>query len=158
VSAGAVSLIALTFVESIHRLGARAISTVQAGLSFGQWLALLAIVVGFLYVEGHRALQAKFAPLVVSRAFEIGSRKLCLATLLSAPLYCVSLIGAPRRALVRAWLAVALIACAVWLVRALPSPWRGLVDAGVTAALAWGLCALILEFSRRARGLGQDRG
>jgi len=152
VSTSALSLIALTFVESIHRLGSRALSTVQAGLTSGQWLALIAIVAGFIYVEGYRALQAKFAPLVVSRALEIASRKLCVSTLVSAPLYSLSLIGAPGRALLRAWLAVALIGCAVWLVRALPSPWRGLVDAGVAAALTWGLCALILEFSRRARG------
>lgn len=152
VSTSALSLIALTFLESIHRLGSRALSTVQAGLTSGQWLALAAIVAGFMYVEGYRALQAKFAPLVVSRALEIGSRKLCVSTLVSAPLYSLSLIGAERRALVRAWLAVLLIAGAVWLVRGLPSPWRGLIDAGVAAALAWGLCALILEFARRARG------
>lgn len=150
VSAGALSLIAMTLLESIHRLGSRALSTVQAGLSPGQWLALSAIVVGFVYVEGYRALQAKFAPLVVSRALEIGSRKLSVSALLSAPLYSLSLIGAPRPALLRSWLAVALIACAVWVVRALPFPIRGLVDAGVAAALMWGLVALILEFSRRA--------
>lgn len=150
VSAGALSLIALTFVESIYRLGSRAMLTVQAGLSPGQWLALVAIVVGFVYVEGYRALQAKFAPLVVSRALEIGSRRLCVSTLLSAPLYSLTLIGAPRPALLRAWFAVALIACAVRLVRALPFPIRGLVDAGVAAALLWGLGALVLEFSRRA--------
>lgn len=149
VSAGALSLIALTFLESIHRLGSRAMATAQAGLSPGQWLAMIAIVAGFVYVEGYRALQVKFAPLVVSRALEIGSRRLSISTLLSAPFYSLSLIGAPRPALLRAWLAVALIACAVWVVRALPSPIRGLVDAGVAAALMWGLVALILEFARR---------
>jgi len=146
-----VALIACTFVESILRLGSRAVSTVQAGLSPGQWLALIAIVAGFVYIEGHRALEGKFAPLVVSRALELGSRNLGTYAALSAPLYSLSLIGAPRRALLRAWLAVGLIVIAILVVRALPSPWRGIIDAGVAAALAWGLGALVVEFSRRLR-------
>jgi hypothetical protein len=151
VSVGSLSSVALTFVEAIHRLGSRALATVRAGLTPGQWLALTAIVVGFVYAEGYRALQRKFAPLVVSRVLEIGSRPVRIHTPLSAPLYSLSLIDAPRAVLARAWLAVALIACAVCLVRALPNPWRGLIDAGVAAALTWGLCALLIEFSRRTR-------
>lgn len=146
-----VVLIACTFVEAILRLGSRALSTVQAGLSPGEWFALIAIVVGFVYLEGHRALRRKFAPLVVSRALEMGCQRTGTYAALSAPLYSLSLIGAPPRALLRAWLGVGLIVIAVLVVRALPSPWRGLIDAGVAAALAWGLGALISEFSRRVR-------
>ena len=51
------------------------------------------------------------------------------------------LLGGTRRELVRAWVGVGLITLAVFLVRALPMPWRAIVDAGVSSALLLGLCA-----------------
>jgi hypothetical protein len=53
------------------------------------------------------------------------------------------LVGAPRPTLARAWLGVAGIVLAVLLVRALPDPWRGIIDLAVAAALAWGLLVLV---------------
>jgi hypothetical protein len=55
----------------------------------------------------------------------------------------MSLVGAPRRTLARAWLGVALIVLAVLVVRSLPEPWRGIVDAAVAAALLVGLFAIV---------------
>jgi hypothetical protein len=151
VSGWAVLSVAATFVEAIYRLSIHALLTLRADLSPGEWLALLTSVVTFAYGEGYRALQRRFAPHVVTRAFEIGARPLRVYTLPIAPLYSLSLVAAPRRVLARAWLGVTLIVCAVLVVRALPFPWRGIIDAGVAVALAWGLCALFLEFLRRCR-------
>ena len=38
-------------------------------------------------------------------------------------------------------------------VRALPSPWRGVVDLGVVVALAWGVAALWYFFAFALRGM-----
>ena len=63
----------------------------------------------------------------------------------------MSLVMDERRAMVRAWTGIALIVLAVIAVRALPSPWRGIVDAGVASALSWGLIALVIASARVLR-------
>jgi len=144
--------VALTFVEAVWRLGARALDTVREGLAAGHWLALIAIVLVLCYFEGYRALQRKFAPRVVARALEAGSQLSGCWPVIGAPLYALGLFGAPRATILRTWLGVAAIVGAVLIVRALPPVWRGIVDAGVAAALAWGLVALVVWFRGALRG------
>lgn len=152
----ALAVVLATFVEAIHRLGARAIATIAAGLSPVEWVVLVVVVAVFVWGEGHRALQRRFAPRVVARAYEAGEKARGPLAVLVAPLSCLSLVGADRRALARAWGGVALIVLAVLIVRAMPEPWRGIVDAGVSAALLWGAVALVVEAvrQRRTRGAG----
>jgi hypothetical protein len=138
--------VALLFIEAIVRLGARAVETLAHDLDGTQRLAAAAIVAVFCYVEGYRALQRRFVPVVVARALEAAGLRTGWTAVVWAPLYALSLTGAPGRVLGRAWAGVGAIVLAVLLVRALPSPWRGIVDAGVTAALLWGLVALLLRF------------
>lgn len=142
----AVTGVGLLFLEAVVRLGARAVALVQAGLDGPEWLALVLVVALFTYGEGHRALERHFAPAVVTRALSAGTRLSGCLPVLVAPLYAMSLVGAERRALARAWAAVALIVLAVLGVRALPVFWRGVVDAGVASALAWGLVAIVVRF------------
>jgi hypothetical protein len=75
-----------------------------------------------------------------------------------APLYAVSLIGAPARTLARAAVGVAMIVVCVLLVRELPAPWRGIVDGAVAVALTWGLVALIVCFCVPASALDEVPG
>ena len=63
----------------------------------------------------------------------------------------MSLVGAGKREMIRSWSLVLAILGAVVLVGRLPVPWRGIIDLGVTAALAWGLVAI----ARAARPLKQ---
>ena len=142
----AVAGVCLLFLEGIVRLGARAVALVQGGLDGPEWLALVLVVALFTYGEGHRALERHFAPAVVARALSAGARLSGCLPVLAAPLHAMSLVGAERRALGRAWAGVALIVLAALGVRALPSPWRGVVDAGVASALAWGLVAIVAQF------------
>lgn len=147
----AVGGLALTFVEAVLRLGGRALQTVQQGLAVGHWLALVGCVVLLGYFEGHRALQRRFAPAVVTRALSAGEQLHGCFPVIGAPLFALGLFGAPRPTIVRTWLGIALIVLAVLGVRALPPVWRGIVDAGVAFALTWGLFALLLQFTRALR-------
>jgi hypothetical protein len=139
-----------TFAEAIHRLGARAIATVRGGLDPVEWVALGASVVVLGYWEGYRILQRRFAPAIVERALAVADRRAGWASSLSAPLYALSLVGDEPRAMARAWGGVVAIATAVLVVRTLPAPWRGIVDAAVACALAWGLMAVVVHAGPRA--------
>jgi hypothetical protein len=143
VAGWAVGAVALTFVEAIARLGDRALATAAAGLAPGEWAALAASVALFGWGEGHRALARRFVPGVVARSFALADRRPGALAILAAPLHALALVG---RGAARAWLGVALIVAAVLAVRALPAPWRGIVDGGVAVALVWGLGALLSRF------------
>jgi len=105
------------------------------------------------YGEGYRAFQLRFSPRVVLRAHELARDPSPLKVLL-APFYCMNLVYAPKVRLIISWLAVGLIFCAVYAVRQLDQPWRGIVDMGVVVALAWGIIAMVY-FHLRALRTGQ---
>jgi hypothetical protein len=149
--AWALGLVLLTFVEAIYRLGLRAFETIAAGLSAPEWAVLMVVVVAFTWGEGYRALHRRFGPRLVARAFEGAERARGPLAILALPLRALTLIGEDRRAVARAWLGVALIVAAVLVVRAMPSPWRGIVDAGVSAALCFGFVSILLEARRYVR-------
>ena len=153
VAAWAVGGVIAMFVEAAYRLAVKAAETVQAGLSPFEWVAFAAIAGSLAYFEGYRAFQVRFGPRIVARAFafsgEFRPRWIPLA-----PFHALSLFGGTRAEIARGWLVVALVAGAVFAVRALPFPWRGLVDGGVSIALAWGIVAMTAEFVRRVRRTG----
>ena len=144
----ALSGVGLMLLEAVARMGVRTVRLLREGLDAPACLALVLVVTLFCYAEGYRALQKRFVPHVVARAVAFGASASGCLPVLAAPLHAMSLMGATRRELARAWLGVALIVAAVFLVRALPSPWRGIVDAGVTAALVWGLVALVVALAK----------
>lgn len=141
--------VAATLLEAIYRVSARAIVTLSSGLSVTEWMAFFITVLLLGYFEGYRALQKRFVPHVVARALEAGHLRNPLWVLF-APLYALSLMGAERRAFLRAWVSVALIASAVLVVRILPEPWRGIIDGAVAIALSMGLIALAVQFKKAA--------
>ena len=121
--------------------------TVAAGLTPLEWLALVVLALAFAYGEGFRALARRWVPAMDRRARELGPAAPMHHRLL-APLYAMSLIGGTTRAVVRAWIGVLLIVIAVFIVRALPDPWRGIVDLSVALALTIGLVRLVFELRR----------
>jgi hypothetical protein len=139
--------VAAALFEGIFRLGARALGTIRSGLEPTEWVALASAVVLLVYLEGYCSLQRRFVPQLISRALSLPDAR-DVTSMLLAPLYALSLIGAERRRRARAWVGLTLILGAVLAVRALPDPWRGIVDAGVAAALAWGTAALLARFFR----------
>ena len=144
----AVAGVALMLLEAVVRMGTRTMHLVRDGLDTAAWLALVLVVALFCYGEGYLALQKRFVPHVVARAVAFGETASGCLPVIGAPLHALGLFGARRRELARAWLGVILIVVAILGVRALPSPWRAMVDAGVTAALAWGLVALVAAFGK----------
>lgn len=138
--------VAATFVEAILRLGGRAVAELGGDVTPLQWVVFAVTTLVMVYGEGYRALQRRFAPSVVVRAFEAADRGRPLWAVL-APLYAIALVGAPPRVIARAALGVVLIVGCVLLVRELSAPWRGIVDGAVGLALTWGLVALVACFA-----------
>ncbi|MBW3534127.1 MAG: hypothetical protein KY453_02745 [Gemmatimonadetes bacterium] len=132
------------FVHAVVRLGAHGLESVRGGLGPGESASLVVLTAAFVYGEGVLALERRFVPHLVERARGLAQEASVTLRIL-APLYAFSLVGAPRRTLARAWAGVAAIAVAVVAVRALPDPWRGIVDLAVAAALAWAVVALVRQ-------------
>jgi hypothetical protein len=138
--------------EASYRLGERALSTVHEGLNLQQYALLALSIVLFGYGEGYRALHRRFVPHVIGRAIALAHReRRGVRDYLAAPLYVMGLVQAERRTLLRAWLGVALIVSAIFIVRAMPEPYRGIVDAGVAVALCIGLGSMIAGYVAAVR-------
>lgn len=110
-------------------------------LNAWHWLLALGSVVFMAYFEGYRGFQRGFSPRVVVRALHLARNPRPLHVIL-APLFCMGLLHAPRRRLVASWILLVSIVAIVLLVRGLPQPYRGIVDAGVVVGLAWGVVSL----------------
>ena len=54
------------------------------------------------------------------------------------------------------WILTAAIVLLVVLVRQLPMPWRGFVDAGVVVALTWGTLAILVFAAARSAGASPE--
>ncbi len=139
--------------EGIYRLARTAIENLTGGaeLSAGQTAFGAAWVAFIVYVEGYRAFQKRFSPRVVARALHLAAHPRPLHVAL-APLYVMALMHTTRRRLIASWILVAGIVAVILLVRALPPVWRGLIDAGVALALAWGTAVMLIYFGKALSG------
>ena len=100
------------------------------------------------YAEGYKGFHLSFAPRVVTRATYLTQNPKFMHIAL-APFFCMGYIHATRRRqLISFGLAIMIIGF-VLLVRFLPQPWRGILDAGVVVGLTMG-CASILYFIYRS--------
>lgn len=132
--------VAALFGSAVFRLGGRGIETIVGGLAPVQWVALTVLTFVMVYGEGVVALQRRWVPKLIERARALRDERFGLQLL--APLYGLSLVGAPAPRLIRAWLGTGAIVTAILIVRSLPDPWRGIVDFAVAAALGWGLVSI----------------
>lgn len=143
--------VALTFAISVARLAERGIATIRAGLEPGEWIGLVVLVILFVYGEGVRGLQRRWIPAVLRRVAALRSEPRVSLRLL-APLHAMMLVGAPKGTLWRAWAGVGAIVAAVFIVRGLPEPWRGITDLAVACALGWGLIVIVAGAPRAVSG------
>jgi len=133
-------LLLLSF--AIVRLGTVALEASSYPLAPWQWGATLGWLLYMVWAEGYKGFHLAFAPRVVRRASYLAQNPRLLHVLL-APLFCMAYIHAtPRRRLMSIGL-TSMIICFVLLVRMLPQPWRGMVDAGVVAGLLFGVGSII---------------
>ena len=137
--------------QALRRLAPYALEPIRAGslttpeaALYAGWVAVAA------YTEGYSAFQKRWCPRVVARAFHLARHPRRTHVLL-APVFCMALFHASRRARLLAWATTALIVCFILILRRTPQPWRGIVDGGVVVGLGWGVAAILYFF---VRGLG----
>ncbi|GMV05019.1 MAG: hypothetical protein AMXMBFR53_12990 [Gemmatimonadota bacterium] len=155
-AAWAVGGVCLLFSMAVFRLGRRGLETLRGGLEPREWGALVLLTLLFVVGEGWGALQRKWVPRLVRRVSTLREGGSPIHRAL-APLYGMSLIGAPRADLLRAWGGTAAIVAAVLLVRGFPEPWRGIVDLAVASALVWAVGAIAVACRRSFRTRGRRR-
>jgi hypothetical protein len=132
----------LLLTSAIYRLAPVAWEALTADLRWDHWIFLLLVLVFMAYAEGYRAFQQGFSPRVAARARYLRSHANLFHGIF-APLFCMAFFHAPRRRRIVSLSVTAGIIILVVLLRRVPQPWRGIVDAGVVVGLAWGLIALI---------------
>lgn len=136
--------VSLLLMQAIWRLTPIAIDALPM-LSTIQWLLLSIWVVFNLYVEGYRAFQQRFCPRVIARAIYLAKYWSPLRLLLALP-FCMSLIFVSKKRLIARVIFLTILIAVIISVKLLPQPWRGLIDAGVVAALGYGVVALWVYF------------
>jgi hypothetical protein len=133
---------------AVFRLGPLAVDSFSYDWSWYHWTSLVLFCFFMLYTEGYRGFQKGFSPRVAARALYLRSHPDMLH-LVFAPLFCMAFFHATRR---RRLVSISLtsgIITLVLLVRLVPQPWRGIIDAGVVLGLVWGLLSLTI-FSYQA--------
>lgn len=137
-------------LQAVSRLLPRALEALPT-LGALEW-AVVGLWVAFMaYVEGWRGFHLRFAPRVAARALHLGRHPDAVAVAL-APAYCMSLFHSTRRQLIVSWALLLGIVALVVLVRQLPQPWRGIVDAGVVVGLGIGTASLLWHGAQGLRG------
>lgn len=126
---------------AIFRLGPIALELSSLSLQQVHWFALVISVLYMLYAEGYKGFHLGFAPRVVARANYLAKNPHPLHLAL-APLFCMGYIYATRKRQLMSIGLTSMIICFVLLVRMLPQPWRGIVDAGVVAGLMLGILSI----------------
>ena len=141
---GVVPVLAL-LGQAIWRLTPLAVEPVANGeLSPAHWVLYVVWVLFSMYAEGYRGFQKGFSPRVVVRALHLARHPRPIHVAL-APLFCMSLFHASKRGLAVAWGVLGMVVVLVTLVRALPQPWRGIIDGGVVIGLGWGAVAIMVH-------------
>lgn len=137
--------------SAIFRLTPVAWNAFSVPLQWHHWTALGANVLFMAYAEGYRAFQKGFSPRVAARARYLMTNPRA-PHVVFAPLFCMGFFHATRRRQITSLSVTAGVILLVVLVRWLPQPWRGIIDAGVVVGLAWGLIALMVFGVRVFRG------
>jgi hypothetical protein len=147
---GVLGVVAL-LVQALWRLTPIALEALGSGLTPLQWTITGAWVAINAHAEGYRGFHRRFSPRVVARARWLADNpRPWLAVL--APVFCMSLVHASRRGLIVARVLLLGIVAIVAVVRLLPQPWRGIVDAGVVVGLGLGLLSLLYFYLRDLQG------
>jgi len=103
------------------------------------------------YAEGYKGFHLAAAPRLVARALWL-SRNPSPVRVVLAPLFCMGLFHATKKRLIVSWCLYIGIVILIILVRQLPQPYRGIVDAGVVVGLTIGTASVIYYVVRALRG------
>lgn len=146
--------VVLLLAQAVTRLAPLAWEPVATGALDGLgWAAMAGMVGFFAYTEGFKGFHQRFSPRAIARATHLPDAPLWVQGL--APLACMGLIWASRRRQIASWALLTMIVVLVIGVRQLPSPWRGIVDAGVVVGLSVGILSLGVHWVRVRAGRGE---
>ncbi len=134
--------------SAVYRLSHLAIDAFAFDFLWYHWLSLALISAFMGYAEGFRGFQQRFSPRVAARAKYLKEHPRRLHVALG-PFFCIGYFHATRRRKITSLSLTLGIILLVGLVRMLPQPWRGILDAGVVLGLIWGILSLLI-FSLRA--------
>jgi hypothetical protein len=130
--------------QSIVRLVPVALEPLRSGhMTLIQELVYWGWGISSIYLEGYRGFHLRFVPRVIRRTRLLGQDPTPLRAAL-APLYVMGFFDAPRADKRAAWGVTIAVLCAVFVVRTLGHPWRGIIDGGVVMGLAAGMASLIV--------------
>jgi hypothetical protein len=133
----------MLLVGAVYRLSGAAFGAFSSPWLWHHWLFLLFVIGAMAYAEGYRGFQQRFSPRVAARAKYLMHhpgmfRALC------GPVFCMGFFHATKRRKITSISVTAGIVVLVLLVRAVPQPWRGIIDMGVVTGLTWGIISIII--------------
>ena len=144
--------VVLLLSTAVVRLAPYALELTTASLTLMHWLMLVLFTLFMAYTEGYRGFYLHFSPRVVRRATYLGNHA-PPHHLLLAPLLCMGFFHATRSRMIVAWALTAMIVVFVLIIRALPQPWRGIVDTGVVVGLTMGIVSILYFFWQALRDI-----
>jgi hypothetical protein len=132
----------LLLAFAVWRLGRLAAASLAFEWNTAHWALFAGNLLFMAWVEGYRGFQQSYSPRLAARALHLYRHATALQALL-APLVCMGFLHAPRRRMISAFALTGGIVLIVLVYRALPQPWRGILDAGVVVGLLWGIAATL---------------
>jgi len=135
--------VVLLLSSAVYRLSIAARGAFALTWQWQHWVFLLFVLLFMAYAEGYRAFQQRFSPRVAARAKYLMKNPSFFRVLL-APLFCMGFFHATRKRKITSLSVTAGIILLVVLVRAVPQPWRGIIDLGVVIGLTWGIVSIII--------------
>jgi hypothetical protein len=141
-AAWGVAGVSALLISAILRLAPVASEALSSStMTPAHWALVAAWIAAMAYFEGYRGFQLAFSPRVAARALHLSRHPTPVRAVL-APLFCMAYFAAPLRRRLVSFGVTAAVVVLVLGMRHVPQPWRGMVDAGVVAGLAWGLVSL----------------
>jgi hypothetical protein len=139
---GVIGVIVL-LASAVYRLSGAARGALSLSWHWYHWLFFLFVIFFMAYAEGYRAFQQRFSPRVAARAKYLMNHP-GVFRIMFAPIFCMGFFHATRKRKITSISVTAGIIALVILVRAVPQPWRGIIDLGVVIGLTWGIVSIII--------------
>jgi hypothetical protein len=133
--------LSLLFLNALMRLYPHACEITTLSLNWVHWLGLAVSLLFMGYAEGYKGFQLRFSPRAAARALYLRNHP-TPGRIIFAPLFCMGFFHATRKRKIVAYSLTGMIVLLIVLVRQLPQPWRGIVDAGVVLGLGWGVLSV----------------